>query len=353
MTKLTGLIAAVFTPFHEDGSLRLERVGAVVEHLMGQGVSAIFVNGSTGEGESLSLRERRDVAEAYVDVVGSRLPVIVQVGRNCIREAGELAAHAQGLGVFAIAATPPTYFPLDDPELVIDGLADIADRAPDTPLYYYHIPRLTGVPVNPLRLLEIAGERLPTLAGIKYSDPSLDLFVRCTRTLYVWPRHSSSGRPHRWQVASSDSGSGGFGLPFGGRFVAVVIVLRPSSDDRLCSGVFPVSHQVPEFGKSLGLPRFALGAPRIGVQPQVAWFAETETVGGLGAEFREVQEPRLVVNVQAAALLAEDGTASLTGIGVALAAGTLPEATAVALPLAALAIVATLVVVDRRADLML
>ena len=179
MTKLTGLIAAVFTPFHEDGSLRLERVGAVVEHLMGQGVSAIFVNGSTGEGESLSLRERRDVAEAYVDVVGSRLPVIVQVGRNCIREAGELAAHAQGLGVFAIAATPPTYFPLDDPELVIDGLADIADRAPDTPLYYYHIPRLTGVPVNPLRLLEIAGERLPTLAGIKYSDPSLDLFVRC------------------------------------------------------------------------------------------------------------------------------------------------------------------------------
>ncbi len=179
MTKLNGLIAAVFTPFHADGSLHLERVGPVVEHLMGQGISAIFVNGSTGEGESLSLRERRDVAEAYVDAVDGRLPVIVQVGRNSVREAGELAAHAQGLGVFAIAATPPTYFPLDDLERVIDGLADIADCAPDTPLYYYHIPRLTGVPVNPLHMLELAAERLPTFAGIKYSDPSLDLFVRC------------------------------------------------------------------------------------------------------------------------------------------------------------------------------
>ena len=179
MKRLRGLVAAAFTPMCEDGSLRLERVGAIVEHLLGQRLSGIFLCGSTGEGESLTAAERRLVAEAYMEAVGGRLPVIVQVGHNCLREARDLAEHAQRIGVAAISATPPSYFPLSDLEVVVDGLARIAEGAPDTPLYYYHIPRITGVPVDVLRMVELAADRLPTLAGIKYSEPSLDGLVRC------------------------------------------------------------------------------------------------------------------------------------------------------------------------------
>ncbi len=179
MKRITGLIAAAFTPMHEDESLHLERVGPIVDHLLKQRLSGIFLCGSTGEGESLTTEERRRVAESYVEAVNGRLPVIVQVGHNSLREAQGLAAHAQALGVAAISTTPPSYFPLGDLDVLVDGLARIAEHAPDTPLYYYHIPRLTGVEVNVRQLLELAPTRLPTLAGIKYSDPSFDGLVRC------------------------------------------------------------------------------------------------------------------------------------------------------------------------------
>ena len=179
MKRISGLIAATFTPMHADESLHLERVEAIVEHLLGQRLSAIFLCGSTGEGESLTTSERVQVSDAYLAAVAGRLPVIVQVGHNSLREAQALAAHAEKIGAAAIAATAPSYFPLADLDTIVDGLARIAEHAPATPLYYYHIPRLTGVPADIRRLLELAPDRLPTLAGIKYSDPSFDELVRC------------------------------------------------------------------------------------------------------------------------------------------------------------------------------
>jgi N-acetylneuraminate lyase len=179
MKRLTGLIAAAFTPMREDGSLNLDQVGPIVEHLLGQEISGLFLCGSTGEGESLSSAERRAVTEAYVAAVAGQFPVIVQVGHNSLSEAAGLAEHAARSGVDAIAATAPSYFPLAGAEAVIDCLARVAESAPELPFYYYHIPRLTGVDVDTVRLLELAGERLPTLAGIKFSDFSLDRLARC------------------------------------------------------------------------------------------------------------------------------------------------------------------------------
>jgi len=176
--RLTGLIAAAFTPMEEDGSLALDRVGGIVEHLRGQGISAIFLCGSTGEGESLSRAEREAVATAYVEEVAGELPVIVQVGHNSLREARALAEHAARIGADAIAATPPAYWPLGDPARVVDCLEEVAAGAPELPLYYYHIPRLTGVALDELALLEQALERLPSFAGIKYSEITLDRLVR-------------------------------------------------------------------------------------------------------------------------------------------------------------------------------
>ena len=60
--RLTGLIAAGFTPMHADGSLRLEQVGKIVELLILDGVSGLYVAGSTGEGVSLTTEERQQIA---------------------------------------------------------------------------------------------------------------------------------------------------------------------------------------------------------------------------------------------------------------------------------------------------
>ena len=62
--KTEGLIAATFTPFAADGSVDAGVVPAYAEHLRAQCVAGVFVNGTTGEGLSLSLAERETLAEA-------------------------------------------------------------------------------------------------------------------------------------------------------------------------------------------------------------------------------------------------------------------------------------------------
>ena len=106
--RFTGLIAAVFTPMCEDGSLNLTQVRPIVEHLIRTQVNGMFVCGTTGEGPSLSSEERRATAAAYVKAAAGKLPVMVQVGHNSLAESRALASDAQAIGAEAISATPPT-----------------------------------------------------------------------------------------------------------------------------------------------------------------------------------------------------------------------------------------------------
>ena len=179
MERLTGLVAATFTPMKSDGALNLDPVKPIVDHLVSSGVSGLYVCGSTGEGPLLSTAERKTVLEAYVDAAAGRLPVVVQVGHNSIAEAKGLAEHAQACGVDAISALPPMYFKPETLDALIACLAEIAQAAPDTPFYYYNIPPRSGVTFNMLDFLRAAPERIPLLAGVKYSDRTVEEFQAC------------------------------------------------------------------------------------------------------------------------------------------------------------------------------
>jgi len=175
------LIAATFTPMHKDGSLNLEMVPRIVEHLIGDGVNGMYVCGSTGEGPSLSTEERCQITEAYVKAAAGRIPVITQVGHDSLQEAKKLAAHGVAVGVDAIAALPPSYFKCNSLEVLIQCLAEIAAVCPTLPFYYYHIPVLTGWELDMIEFLKQAPERIPNLAGIKYSAPTLYEMQGCIR----------------------------------------------------------------------------------------------------------------------------------------------------------------------------
>jgi N-acetylneuraminate lyase len=177
MHRLTGLIAATFTPMHADGSLWLERVPEVVDLLIARGIDGLYVCGSTGEGPLLSGAERRAVADAYLAAARGRVPVVVQVGHASLVEARELAAHAQAAGADAISATPPTYFRPSGLGGVVDAMAAVAAGAPDLPFFYYHIPSITGVQVDVTELLPHAAERIPSLAGVKFSAATVHEFA--------------------------------------------------------------------------------------------------------------------------------------------------------------------------------
>lgn len=179
LNRLTGLIAATYTPLNDDGSLRLDQVGPMVEHLLESGVTGLYVCGSTGEGMSLSGEERRAVAEAYVKAASGRVPVIVQVGHNSLVEARQLAEHAQDIGADVVSATCPSYFKVADVTSLVDCMSEVAGGAPGLPFYYYHIPILTGSTLNVVDFLRRGGDSITNLAGLKYTDTKLHEFQQC------------------------------------------------------------------------------------------------------------------------------------------------------------------------------
>lgn len=177
--RLRGLVAATYTPFRADGAVNEARVAPMVDHLIRQQISGLYVLGSTGEGISLTSEERKAVAAAFVAATDGRIPVIVQVGTESLAAARDLAHHAQQIGADAVSAVSPIYFKPDTVEALVDSMAQVAGGAPDLPFYYYHIPGATGLTLSPLAFFQLALERIPNLRGIKFTSPAVQDYQAC------------------------------------------------------------------------------------------------------------------------------------------------------------------------------
>lgn len=181
---LTGLVAAPHTPMKADGSVDLAIIPAQAEGLLGNGVTGAFICGSTGESQSLTTPERGHIAEAWRRAIGNRpLKLIVHVGHNSLGDARALAAHAARIGADAIAAMAPCYFKPASVRDLVDFCAPIAASASGLPFYYYDIPSLTGVSLPMANFLETGAERIPNLAGLKFTSTNFMALQECLAAL--------------------------------------------------------------------------------------------------------------------------------------------------------------------------
>jgi N-acetylneuraminate lyase len=179
MNKITGLIAATFAAYHEDGSINTAIIPTIVEKMISDGLSGVYICGTNGEGPNLTVEERMQIAEAYVKAVNKRILVLVHVGHSAIAECRKLAAHAEQIGADAISSVAAFYFKPSSVKNLVDCMAEIASAAPKTPFYYYNIPTLTGVGMDMVQFLEEAENAIPTLAGIKYTASTLHEYQAC------------------------------------------------------------------------------------------------------------------------------------------------------------------------------
>lgn len=180
---LHGLIAATHTPFHQDGSLNLQVVEAQAAHLLRNGVQKIFIGGSTGESSSLTIAERKSLTERWCEVAkGTPLAIVAHVGSNCLDDSRALAAQAEQLGAAAVSALAPSYFKPRSVEALVACCAHVAAAAPSTPFYYYDIPSMTGISLSSPEFLSVAKDRIPTLAGLKFTNPDLMSYQFCLRS---------------------------------------------------------------------------------------------------------------------------------------------------------------------------
>ncbi|XP_056894268.1 N-acetylneuraminate lyase [Takifugu flavidus] len=179
--KLTGLVAATFTPLTSQGEINLMEIGPYIDYLIEkQGIKNIFVNGTTGESVSLSVAERKSLANEWcLKARGKMDQVIVHVGCMSLKDSQELARHAAHIGASGIAVIAPSFFKPSTAEVLQTFLQEIAAVAPTLPFYYYHLPAVTGVKVPAREVLQNIEKLIPSFSGVKFSGSDLLDFGQC------------------------------------------------------------------------------------------------------------------------------------------------------------------------------
>ncbi len=178
-TPLEGLIVAPLTAFDAAGELNLDIVEKQAAFYAQNGVSGAFICGTTGESMLLTVQERMRLAERWTAVAPGGFKVIVHAGHAGLKETGALCVHAQKQGAWGVGVMPPFFFRADTVETLIAYYRRLASLVPDLPLYYYHIPELTGVRISMEAFLKSAAGSIPNLAGVKYTSLDLMEYRRC------------------------------------------------------------------------------------------------------------------------------------------------------------------------------
>ena len=173
LKKYCGVIPAFYACYKDDGAVSPERSKKLARLLVDKGVKGLYVGGSSGECIYLEKEERMHILEAVMDEVKGECTIIAHVACNNTRESCQLAAHAQALGVDAIASIPPIYFHLPD-HAIAKYWNDISDAAPNTDFVIYNIPQLAGVALSPALYREM--RKNPRVIGVKNSSmPAMDI----------------------------------------------------------------------------------------------------------------------------------------------------------------------------------
>lgn len=171
--KYRGVIPAFYACYEEDGSVSAERARKFARHLINKGVRGLYVGGSSGECIYLRPEERMRLLEAVMAEGKGECAVIAHVACNNTEDSRVLAAHAESLGVDAIAAIPPIYFRL--PEYAVAAYWNaISAAAPHTDFIIYNIPQLAGTALTMSLLSEM--RKNPRVIGVKNSSmPTQDI----------------------------------------------------------------------------------------------------------------------------------------------------------------------------------
>lgn len=170
MADIKGLMVATPTPFRADGSVDFDWIGRHLAFLRERGADGVVVCGTNGEGQSMSLEERKAVFEVVAASRGS-LSFVAGTGCAALPETIELTQAARRARADAVMIIPPFLFKRVSADGLYNYYASIL-RAVDIPVFLYNIPQVSAIEISDglvERLLEF-----PNLIGIKDSAGDAD-----------------------------------------------------------------------------------------------------------------------------------------------------------------------------------
>jgi 4-hydroxy-tetrahydrodipicolinate synthase len=170
--RIRGVWCATLTPLDATGAPDARMLAAHIERLFAAGVDGVAPFGTTGEGQSFSVAQRRGGLDALLAAGIPPTRIVAGTGCAAIADTIELTRHAVGAGCAGALVLPPFFFKDPSEEGIyasyarlIDGVADSRFR-----LYLYHIPQVTSVPIPHDVISRLVTTYPGVLAGIKDSE---------------------------------------------------------------------------------------------------------------------------------------------------------------------------------------
>jgi 4-hydroxy-tetrahydrodipicolinate synthase len=174
-----GPIPALLTPFAEDGEVDLDLLDEHVAWLADRGVHVLSPMGTTGEGPSLSLAERKRIVERLA-AHPARPTLVAGTGCTALPETIELSSFAAERGA-ALLVQPPSYYSATAAGTTRYYLGLLDALPAEARLFLYHIPSFTGVPVEDETLRALLDAHGPKVAGAKDSGGDVEHAVAWMR----------------------------------------------------------------------------------------------------------------------------------------------------------------------------
>lgn len=175
-----GMMVPVFTPFIDDKkrTINYDVIDKYAHHLKTMGFHGVMVNGSTGEGMTLTVDERVKLAEKWFEVTRKYdLKMLLNIGGLDLPELYLLAEHAEKLKVDAVMVMPDLFYKPKTEEDLFYYIKDIVTRMPTRPVLYYHIPIMTEVHLDWFKFLHLIEKEIPLFAGFYWADDKIDRVV--------------------------------------------------------------------------------------------------------------------------------------------------------------------------------
>ncbi|MBR0277619.1 MAG: 4-hydroxy-tetrahydrodipicolinate synthase [Clostridia bacterium] len=218
-TVFEGAATAIITPLNENG-VDYEQFGRLIDWQISEGIDAIVVCGTTGEGSTLSDEEHRATIKYAVDKINGRVPVIAGTGSNDTAYAADLTKFACDAGADAMLVVSPYYNKATQNGLIktFSNIADISTK----PVILYNVPSRTGVNILPKTCAALADH--PNICAIKEASGNISQIAE-TASLVKGKMDLYSGNDDQIVPVMSLGGKG---------VISVLSNLMPKETSKMC-----------------------------------------------------------------------------------------------------------------------
>ena len=173
--KFTGTGVAIVTPFRKDISVDFKSLEKLLEHIIKNGVDYIVALGTTGESATLSKDEKQAVINYVIEVVDSRVPLVVGMGSNNTQELVNSINSTDFKNIDAILSVAP-YYNKPSQQGIFEHFKAIASASP-VPVIIYNVPGRTSSNISADTAVRLASE-VKGIIAVKEASGNLSQIMK-------------------------------------------------------------------------------------------------------------------------------------------------------------------------------